>query len=249
MENTGRKFNTRNLQKDLNTSVKAEHPSKTEWADVWTSYSKKQVARRHEKMLAFIVTVCAKSLPLHPTLCDPMDCSLLGFFVHGILQARILEWVAMPFSSGASWPRDRTQVPCISCIGGFFATSTTWEALIVTEETLIQMRANLSLLHLQNVKTNKQTKTTCELSKGLGTTPFWLAEQSLVKCIKTFMLVYKSENLAKVSTYDMLPGFLQQDICLHPHLQLWASVQLIRVYLTWMPAMISSSVTMMSFLI
>ena len=33
-----------------------------------------------------------------PTLCDPMDCSLLGFSVHGILQARILEWVAIPFS-------------------------------------------------------------------------------------------------------------------------------------------------------
>ena len=86
-----------------------------------------------------------------------MDCSPLGFFIHGILQARVLEWVAMPFSKGASWARDRTQVPCISWIGGFFTTSTTWEALIVTEETLIQMRANLSLLHLQYIKTNKQT--------------------------------------------------------------------------------------------
>ena len=35
-----------------------------------------------------------------PTLCDPMDCSLPGFSVHGILQARILEWVAIPFSRG-----------------------------------------------------------------------------------------------------------------------------------------------------
>ena len=36
------------------------------------------------------------------TLCDPMDCSPPGFSVHGILQARILEWIAMPFSRGTS---------------------------------------------------------------------------------------------------------------------------------------------------
>ena len=39
------------------------------------------------------------------TLCDPMDCSLLGSSVHGILQANILEWVAMPSSRGSSEPR------------------------------------------------------------------------------------------------------------------------------------------------
>ena len=62
--------------------------------------------------------VCAKSLQLCLTLCDPMDCSLPGSSVHGILQARLLEWVAMPASRGSSQPRDRT---CISCsTGGFF---------------------------------------------------------------------------------------------------------------------------------
>ena len=40
-----------------------------------------------------------------PTLCDPMDCSLSGSSVHEIPQARILEWVAMPFSRGSSRPR------------------------------------------------------------------------------------------------------------------------------------------------
>ena len=40
-----------------------------------------------------------------PTLCDPMDCSPPGSFVYGILQARILEWVAIPFSRGSSQPR------------------------------------------------------------------------------------------------------------------------------------------------
>ena len=47
------------------------------------------------------------------TLCNPMD-----YTVHGILQARIPEWVADPFSSGSSWPRNWTRVSCI--VGGFF---------------------------------------------------------------------------------------------------------------------------------
>ena len=45
-----------------------------------------------------------------PTLCDPMDCSLPGASVHGIFQARILEWVAISFSRRSSWPRDWTWV-------------------------------------------------------------------------------------------------------------------------------------------
>ena len=52
----------------------------------------------------------AKLLQSCLTLCDPMDCSLLSSFVHGILQARILEWIAMPSSRGSSPPRDRTHV-------------------------------------------------------------------------------------------------------------------------------------------
>ena len=47
------------------------------------------------------------------TLCDPMD-----YTVHGIIQARILEWVAFPFSRGSSQPRDRIQVSHVA--GGFF---------------------------------------------------------------------------------------------------------------------------------
>jgi len=49
-----------------------------------------------------------------PTLFNPMDCSPPGSSVHGILQARILEWVAIPFSRGSSQPRDQTQVSLIA---------------------------------------------------------------------------------------------------------------------------------------
>ena len=52
---------------------------------------------------------------LHLTLCDPMD-----YAIHGILQARILEWVACPFSRGSSQSRNQNRV---SCIAGRFFTS------------------------------------------------------------------------------------------------------------------------------
>ena len=56
-----------------------------------------------------------------PTLCDPMD-----YIFHGILQARILEWVVVPFSRGSSQPRDQTQASCM--VGGFFTSWVTREA-------------------------------------------------------------------------------------------------------------------------
>ena len=70
------------------------------------------------------VCMCAKSLQLCLTLCDPMDCSLPGSSVHGILQARVLGWVSKPSSRGSSPPMDQT---CVS-YGTFFTTSATWEA-------------------------------------------------------------------------------------------------------------------------
>ena len=61
--------------------------------------------------------VCVKLYQLCPTLCDPIDCSLPVSSILGILQARILQWVAMPFSRGSFWPRDWTCVFYVSCIG------------------------------------------------------------------------------------------------------------------------------------
>ena len=73
--------------------------------------------------------VHAKSLQSCPTLCDTMDCSPPGSSVHVILQVRILEWVAISFFRGSSWPRDRTHISYITCIGRqFFITSTMWKA-------------------------------------------------------------------------------------------------------------------------
>ena len=67
-------------------------------------------------------TTCCLVTKLCPTACDLMDCSPPGSSVHGILQARILEWVAISFPRGSSWPRGQTHVSCVSHIGGEFFT-------------------------------------------------------------------------------------------------------------------------------
>ena len=115
--------------------------------------------QRTELLLRENCTQCVSVLvaQLYLTLCDPMDCSLPGPSVHGILQARILEWVAVLFSSGSSQTRDQTQHSCIaeywsglqfhtpgdlpgpgstrvSCIaGGFFTVWATREAPLLYE--------------------------------------------------------------------------------------------------------------------
>ena len=67
---------------------------------------------------------------LYLTLYDPMDCSLPGSSVYGILQARILEWVATSFSRGSFQSRDQTWVSCIA--GRLFNTWTTREAYFMS---------------------------------------------------------------------------------------------------------------------
>ena len=62
-----------------------------------------------------LLKVKALVAQLYPTLCTPMDCSPPGSSVHGILQARILEWVSIPFSRGSSWPRDRIHPTILCC--------------------------------------------------------------------------------------------------------------------------------------
>ena len=72
------------------------------------------------------VCVCVCVCVSCSVVCDPMDCSMPGTSVHGILQARILEWVVMPFSRRSSQPRDRTQVSHVA--GRFFTIWANGEA-------------------------------------------------------------------------------------------------------------------------
>ena len=82
-----------------------------------------RLSRPLQEESSIVVALVAQS---YPTLWHPMDCSPPGSSVHGILQARILEWVAIPFSRGSSRPRDGTWVSCIA--GRFFTVWTTREA-------------------------------------------------------------------------------------------------------------------------
>ena len=81
-------------------------------------YPDKSPIKKDTHALRSCALCCAFITQSCPTLCDPVDCSPPGSSVHGILQARILEWVAVPSSRGSSQPRDRTQVSCIA--GRFF---------------------------------------------------------------------------------------------------------------------------------
>ena len=76
--------------------------------------------------------LCMLSCSIMSNLCNPMDCSPPGSSVCGISQARILEWVAIPFSRGSSPPRDRTYVSRFSCVSSFgrqiLYHQATWEA-------------------------------------------------------------------------------------------------------------------------
>ena len=107
-----------------------------EWVAI--SFSRRSSWRRDWTQVSYIVGKCftiwaireaqkkVKVAKLCPTLCDPKDCSLPGSSVHEILQSRILEWVAFPFSRGSSQLRDWTQVSYI--VGRFFTSWATVEA-------------------------------------------------------------------------------------------------------------------------
>ena len=83
------------------------------------------------------------------TLCNPMDYSLPGSSVHGIFQARILEWVAILYSRESFQSRDRTYVSCVSCISCtgslILYNCATWEAFLMLYS--LATRNSLSFLH------------------------------------------------------------------------------------------------------
>ena len=80
-------------------------------------------------------------------LCDPMDSTL-----HGIFQARILEWVAFPFSKGSSQPMDRTEISHIA--GRYFTSWVTREALVgITQELLLFSKLCLTLCNHMDCRT------------------------------------------------------------------------------------------------
>ena len=134
-------------ENSLRNWTKQEKKASKQWAQVWASGRTHLGAgqccllpwmpglagmKTHNLLNSILIIkldhacVCAQSCPI---LCNPMDCIPSGSSIHGIFQARILEWVAISFSRESSWPRDRTQVSRVSCIGRWILYHcTTWGA-------------------------------------------------------------------------------------------------------------------------
>ena len=125
-----------------------------------------------------------------PTLCDPMDCSLPGSSVHGILQARILEWVAISFSRGSSRLRDQTQISGIA--RRFF---TIW----ATTEAQLHIKLHTKKFFLNwgfDIFNWDSILAVCSLPK------YFKETHKLIKFpVELFILVLDSENKVHVSRH------------------------------------------------
>ena len=143
-----------------------------------------------------------------PTLCDPMDCSLPGFSVHGIFQARVLEWVAISFSRESSWLRDWTHVSCIA--GRSFTLWATREALqfssvqslshiwlSVTSRTAAQQAA-LSITNTQSLLKLMSIESVMSSNHLLLCRPLLLLPSLLSQHQGLFQWVSSSHQVAKV---------------------------------------------------
>ena len=109
------------------------------------------------------VRMHAKWLRLCPTLFDPLDCSPPGFFVRGILQAGIIEWVAISFSRRSYQPRDQPSVSSVSCIGRrVLGPPGKPVPDIVTNKWLLNRTNNNLLAHNSQLLLNIQTLTLFE---------------------------------------------------------------------------------------
>ena len=104
----------------------------TQYSKRWSSSHYKMTSTKHH------VSPCSYLFSRVQLFSDPMDCSPPGSSVHGISQARTLEWVAMSFSKASSPPRDWT---CISCIGRWVLYCwATWEVPLLTLLLLLLSR-------------------------------------------------------------------------------------------------------------
>ena len=114
--------------------------------------------------MIYLVCVCAKSLQLRPTLCDPMDCSQPGSSVHGILQQGY--WSGLPFPSPGHLPDPGIKTASPALAGELFVTRATWEA-----PYLVSFGAFHSRIHwwITCIKTYSSPKASphCGLCKSL----------------------------------------------------------------------------------
>ena len=143
----------------------------------------------------------AKSIQLCPTLCDPMDCSPPGPSVHRILQARILEWVAISFSRWSSWPRDGTWVSCIA--GRLF---TIW----ATREAQWREKKGEGKLKCVNTYTIAEKKTW--IAEIVRTSTVLILQLIFMACFPTIYPMFSWFSISISAGLDFLPEEVNQTL-------------------------------------
>ena len=153
----------------IHTNLDEYHGHHDEWKKpdtrihtVW-SIQEKTKLKDCVKVKVLVAQLC-------PTPWDPMDCSPSGSSVHGILQARILEWVAIPFSRGSSRPKGQTLVSWIA--GRFFTIWATREAqrTVIKVKIMITSEKELLLTKAINAHCKTQTMVPGPLFPGVSAT-------------------------------------------------------------------------------
>ena len=108
----------------------AVHPYFCPWSSTSLGTSFSQISPQLTRMLfyhqGFPLLLLNRSVMSH---CNHIDCSPPGSSVHEIIQARLLEWVAISFSRGSFWPRDQTSFSCVSCLEARFFTTEPWQRI------------------------------------------------------------------------------------------------------------------------
>ena len=145
--------------------------------------------------IALYALVHAKSLQPCPTLCNPMDCSPP---VHGILQASILEWAAMPFSRGSSWLRDATHASCSSSTAGRFFTAEPPGRPISLYKTILSTNNNCKCYAVGKAKSNLRKWFQIKLTNKYDCESYlkWITDPNVKANITTF----KEENIEIIVT-------------------------------------------------
>ena len=127
------------------------------------------------------------------TLCNPMNCSLPGYSVHGIVQSRILEWVDIPFSRGSFQPRDQTQISCITA--RFF---TIWATREVQSNPNIPLIVEKFVAYSQNTtQQQKWMNYSYAQHRRIVKTIFW--EKRQTQKITYMLIPFKALKLIKAN--------------------------------------------------
>ena len=135
---------------------------------------------REERKKMIVTQLC-------PTLCNPMDYSLPGFHVHEIFQAGILQWVAISFSRGSTWPRDQTHISCGSWIEGkFFTTEPPGKLLCWVHHTKCQAGWSIKIANrnINNLRYADDTTLMAENKEGLKSLLIKVKEESIKAGLK-----------------------------------------------------------------